>query len=256
MVCPHVPPIATLPVPFWTDARYQPRVQLTFATYNIHKAVGTDGRRDPERIVSVLREIDADVIALQEVDRRIGQRASVIDRALLDDTPWIAADVARRPRSLGWHGNAILVRRGLEVVEAEPLHLPMLEPRGAARADIMVDGRRVRVIGMHLDLSGLRRRDQIRAILRHIGVCKPDCPTVLMGDFNQWGLKSGAMREFGETWHVLDTPRSFPSRQPIACLDRIVTSVDWTCIEQGVHHSATAARASDHLPVLARLNMH
>lgn len=230
-------------------------MQLTFATYNIHKAVGTDRRRDPERIVSVLREIDADVIALQEVDRRIGQRASVIDRALLDDTPWLAADVARRPRSLGWHGNAILVRRGLEVVEAEPLHLPMLEPRGAARADIMIEGIRVRVIGMHLDLSGLRRRDQIRAILRHIGACDPRCPTVLMGDFNQWGLRSGAMREFGETWRVLDTGRSFPSRQPLACLDRIVTSSEWVCAEKHVHHTATSAQASDHLPVVARLEM-
>lgn len=231
-------------------------MQLTFATYNIHKAVGTDRRRDPERILSVLREIDADVIALQEVDRRIGQRASVIDRALLDDSPWHAADVARRPRSLGWHGNAILVRRGLEVVEAEALHLPMLEPRGAARADILVDGRRVRVIGMHLDLSGLRRRDQIRAVLRHIGACSPGCPTVLMGDFNQWGLKSGAMREFGESWQVLDTGRSFPSRQPLACLDRVVTSHDWICSGHRVHHSATAAQASDHLPVVAELNLH
>lgn len=231
-------------------------MQLTFATYNIHKAVGTDRRRDPERILSVLREIDADVIALQEVDRRIGQRASVIDRALLDDSPWHAAHVARRPRSLGWHGNAILVRRGLEVVEAEALHLPMLEPRGAARADILVDGRRVRVIGMHLDLSGLRRRDQIRAVLRHIGACSPGCPTVLMGDFNQWGLKSGAMREFGETWQVLDTGRSFPSRQPLACLDRVVTSHDWICSGHRVHHSATAAQASDHLPVVAELNLH
>ncbi|QYU69135.1 endonuclease/exonuclease/phosphatase family protein [Leptolyngbya sp. 15MV] len=230
-------------------------MQLTFATYNIHKAVGTDRRRDPERIVSVLREIDADVIALQEVDRRIGQRASVIGRALLDDTAWVAADVARRPRSLGWHGNAILVRRKFEVVEAEPLHLPMLEPRGAARADILVEGKRVRVIGMHLDLSGLRRRDQIRAVLRHIGACDPGCPTVLMGDFNQWGLRSGAMREFGETWRVLDTGRSFPSRQPLACLDRIVTSGDWSCAGQHVHHSATSVRASDHLPVVARLEM-
>ncbi len=230
-------------------------MQLTFATYNIHKAVGTDRRRDPERIVSVLREIDADVIALQEVDRRIGQRASVIDRALLDDSPWIAVDVARRPRSLGWHGNAILVRRGLEVVEAEPLHLPMLEPRGAARADIMVAGTRVRVIGMHLDLSGLRRRDQIRAVLRHIGACDPGCPTVLMGDFNQWGHRSGAMREFGEIWRVLDTGRSFPSRQPLACLDRIIASDEWTCAGHRVHHSATSARASDHLPVVADLEL-
>ena len=89
-------------------------MELTFASYNIHKAVGLDRRRDPERILSVLREIDADVIALQEVDRRIGQRATVLPRALLDDTPWKPVRVAKRPRSLGWHGNAILVRRDID----------------------------------------------------------------------------------------------------------------------------------------------
>jgi len=61
-------------------------VQLKFASHNIHKAVGLDARRDPDRIITVLREVDADVIALQECDRRFGQRASVLPRALLDDT--------------------------------------------------------------------------------------------------------------------------------------------------------------------------
>lgn len=230
-------------------------MRLTFASYNIHKGVGTDRRRDPDRIIAVLREIDADVIALQEADRRIGERASVLERAALDDTPWKPVEVARRPRSLGWHGNAILVRRGFEVVEAEPLALPMLEPRGAARADLLCHGVRVRVVGMHLDLSGLRRRDQIHAVLGHVSRCAEPCPTVLMGDFNQWGVNGGAMRAFGPDWQVLDTGRSFPSRQPIARLDRIVTSPEWTCVRHSVHHSATAATASDHLPVVAELEM-
>lgn len=230
-------------------------MRLKFASYNIHKAVGTDRRRDPDRIITVLREIDADVIALQEADRRIGERASVLERAALDDTPWKPVEVARRPRSLGWHGNAILVRREFEVVEAEPLALPMLEPRGAARADLLCAGVRIRVVGMHLDLSGLRRRDQIRSVLNHVGACAAGCPTVLMGDFNQWGVAGGAMRAFGPGWRVLDTGRSFPSRQPIARLDRIVTSADWVCRDRRVHHSAMAAQASDHLPITAELEL-
>lgn len=230
-------------------------MKLTFASYNIHKGVGTDRRRDPDRIIRVLREMDADIIALQEADMRIGERASVLDRAALDDTHWKPVAVAKRPRSLGWHGNAILVRRGFEVLDSQPLDLPTLEPRGAARADILVGALRIRVIGMHLDLSGLRRRDQIKAILSHVDACAPPCPTVLMGDFNQWGNKTGAMREFGRNWHVLDTGRSFPARRPIARLDRIVTSAEWGCLEQHVHHSATAAAASDHLPVMAQLEL-
>lgn len=231
-------------------------MQLKFASYNIHKGVGTDGRRDPERVIAVLREIDADVIALQECDRRFGQRASVLTRAMLDDTRWRPVPVSKRQQSLGWHGNALLVRRDIEVVEAHPLDLPTLEPRGAVRADIVCEGRRLRVVGMHLDLSGLRRRDQIRAILRHLTECDGGhCPSVLMGDFNQWGKASGAMREFADGWHSLAPGKTFPSRQPIAHLDRILCSPEWTCGAHGVHHSALSAQASDHLPVWAKLMM-
>lgn len=230
-------------------------MQLTFASYNIHKAVGIDGRRDPERIIAVLRELHADVIALQETDRRFGERESVLPKALLDETPWHAAPVNRRPRSLGWHGNALLVRRDIDIDLAEPVGLPTLEPRGAVRADLIVDGRRVRVLGMHLDLSGLRRRDQIRAILRHCQRCEAACPTVLMGDFNQWGRGTGAVREFAVGWHALATGNSFPSRRPLAPLDRIFHSPEWTCHQAGVHHSALAVAASDHLPVRATLTL-
>ncbi|WP_095012193.1 endonuclease/exonuclease/phosphatase family protein [Tsuneonella mangrovi] len=228
-------------------------MRLKFASYNIHKAVGTDGRRDGERIIAVLRELDADVIALQECDRRLGERASVIERSALDDSPWRPLPVGRRPRSLGWHGNALLVRRGFELLEAHPLELPTLEPRGAVRGDFTVDGQHLRVVGMHLDLSGLRRRDQVRAILDHLGDCDGHCPTVLMGDFNQWGKATGAMREFGPHWQSLVPGRSFPSRQPLAQIDRIIASHDWRLLDHGVHHSALAAQASDHLPVWAEL---
>ena len=230
-------------------------MRLTFASYNIHKAVGVDGRRDADRIISVLRELQADVIALQECDRRFGERESVLPKALLDDTPWRPAEVSRRPRSLGWHGNALLVRRDIEIAEAEAVHLPMLEPRGAVRADLLVEGHRLRVLGMHLDLSGLRRKDQVSAVLRHCDECAEPCPTVMMGDFNQWGAGKRALRELREGWQVLETGKSFPSRQPVAPLDRIVASAEWHCHAAGPHHSALAARASDHLPVVATLEI-
>ncbi|HBM72466.1 MAG TPA: endonuclease, partial [Erythrobacter sp.] len=146
-------------------------MQLTFASYNIHKGVGLDRKRDPERILSVLHEIDADIVALQEADRRIGERASVLPRAEIDDTHWRVIEVAKRPRSIGWHGNALLVRRDLEILSGEALDLPTLEPRGAACGEIVVEGRPLRVIGTHLDLSGLRRRDQIRSLLAFVGAC-------------------------------------------------------------------------------------
>jgi endonuclease/exonuclease/phosphatase family metal-dependent hydrolase len=229
-------------------------VQLRFASYNIHKAVGVDGRRDHDRIITVLREVNADVIALQEADRRFGRRPSVLPKVLLDDTDWRHVPLGAHPSSLGWHGNALLVRRSIDILSFEALHLPTLEPRGAVCAELEMDGRTFRVVGAHLCLSGLRRRDQIRAILSH---CEDRgaMPTVLMGDFNQWGLRSGAMREFSEGWQLVEAGRSFPSQRPIASLDRIVATDHWQELESGVHHSALAAVASDHLPIHASLQL-
>jgi len=229
-------------------------VELTFASYNIHKAVGLDRRRDPDRILAILNEIGADVVALQEADRRFGRRESVLPLAAIEGhTPYRAIPLQMKPDSIGWHGNALLVRREIEVEDAAIVPLPTLEPRGAIRADLKADGHRLRVVGMHLDLSGLRRRQQVRSILSHVAGCNGASPTVLMGDFNEWARHGGCFHEFLHGWHLLAPGRSFPSRRPVAQLDRIVMSEDWNLVGTGVHHSALAARGSDHLPVWARL---
>ena len=226
-------------------------MQLTFASYNIHKAVGLDGRRDPDRILAVLHEIGADVVALQEVDRRFGPRESVLPRQALEEQGWCPAPLRTRAASIGWHGNAILVRRGIEIAAAEPIHLPRLEPRGAVCAHLMVDGKPLHVVGMHLDLSGLRRMHQIEAVRAHMHDRKG--PAVLLGDFNEWATRARCFAAFGTGWTVLAPGRSYPSRRPLAQLDRIVHSGEWRCEGTAVHHSALAAVASDHLPVTARL---
>lgn len=231
-------------------------MQLKFASYNIHKAVGTDGRRDPERILAILHETGADVVALQEADRRLGRRPTSLPHQMVEAHHWQLVPVAVRPDSIGWHGNAMLVRHGIEIVDATPVDLPRIEPRGAIRADLRLGGRLVRVVGMHLDLSGLRRRHQIQSVLSHLAQCSnPAAPTVLMGDLNEWSPRGGCLRAFDGGWQVLAPGRSFPSRQPVAQLDRIVASPDWRCEGQGVHHSALSARGSDHLPVWARLSL-
>jgi endonuclease/exonuclease/phosphatase family metal-dependent hydrolase len=230
-------------------------VELTFASYNIRKAIGLDRRRDPDRILSILREIDADVVALQEADRRFGQRVSVLPLEAIHHAGYRPVPLSMKPDSLGWHGNALLVRRAIELVEAAPVPLPVLEPRGAVRADLRIEGCRVRVIGMHLDLSGLRRRHQVRSVLAHAGACAEAMPTVLMGDMNEWAARGGCFREFGESWHVLAPGRSFPSRRPVAALDRIVVSEECEVLRTGVHHSALSAVGSDHLPVFAALRL-
>lgn len=227
---------------------------IRVASYNIRKAIGLDRRRDPARILAVLREIDADIIALQEADRRFGSRASALPLDLIDThSDYRAVPLSTRPDSIGWHGNALLVRKSGLVDRAAIVPLPALEPRGAIGADLRIGTVAVRVIGMHLDLSGIRRRHQVRAILDHAAGLSTQMPTVLMGDLNEWSAHGGALRDFASAYSVLAPGHSFHARRPIVGLDRIMVSADIRVDSCGVHHSALAATASDHLPVWAQL---
>ena len=228
-------------------------MQLTFASYNIRKGVGLDGRRDPERIISVLREMDADVVDLQEADRRFGRRAAVLPWHLIEHaTDYQVSPLAMTAEGMAWHGNALLVRRGMVITAVRPIALPMLEPRGALCAELLVGSIPIRVVGMHLCLSGLRRRGQLRAVEADVASCLP-CPTVLMGDFNEWSRRGGALRALGAGWQWPIMGRSYPARAPLVPLDRIVASGEWRWLGGGVHRSPLAAIASDHLPIFARL---
>jgi endonuclease/exonuclease/phosphatase family metal-dependent hydrolase len=227
---------------------------IRVASYNMRKAIGTDRRRRPERTLEVLRELDADVIALQEADRRFGARASAIPLHMIEEhSDYKPVPLDARDGSLGWHGNALLVRKNVDVLHRELLHLPSLEPRGAVMADISLNGEALRVIGMHLDLSGLWRRQQAKAILHHIETREAGTPAVLMGDLNEWSVRGGCLRDFGHHLAFADCGRSFHVRRPVARLDRIMVTPGLGIEECGVHHSAAARKASDHYPVWAKL---
>lgn len=227
---------------------------IKVASYNMRKGIGTDRRRSPERVLDVLREIDADVIALQEADRRFGTRAAVMSAHLLDEhSDWKAVPLALRASSSGWHGNAILVRKSADVLACEALHLPALEPRGAAMCTVTLAGHTLRVIGMHLDLSGLWRRRQAGAILRKLDDAEDKHPAVLMGDLNEWSAGRGCLQDFARDFAFAETGPSFHARRPVARLDRIMASRELRIVEAGVHASAAARKASDHLPIWAVL---
>lgn len=227
---------------------------IRVASYNMRKAIGTDRRRRPERTIEVLNELDADVVALQEADRRFGSRASAIPLALLDShSDYKAVELDIRAGSMGWHGNALLVRKQAEVLEHHLFDLPSLEPRGAVLADVRVDGTLLRCVGMHLDLSGLWRRRQAQAILAHLGEREGDPSTVLMGDLNEWSSHGGCLREFAAGHDFAPCGRSFHARRPIASLDRIMVSRDLKVVDSGAHQTACSRRASDHLPIWADL---
>ena len=227
---------------------------IRVASYNMRKAIGTDRRRRPERTIEVLNELDADVVALQEADRRFGSRASAIPLALLEaHSDYKPVEIDNRIGSIGWHGNALLVKKRIEVREHHLFRLPSLEPRGAVLAELRLDEVLLRVVGMHLDLSGLWRRQQAQAILSHLHERDGEPPTVLMGDLNEWSTRGGCLREFGADHDFAPCGRSFHARRPIAALDRIMVSRDLEVVASGVHRTACSRRASDHLPIWAEV---
>ena len=228
---------------------------LKVASYNIRKGIGTDRLRRPERILDVLNEIGADIVALQEADRRFGKRHAALPPDLIaSETDYVPVPFETRPDSIGHHGNAILIRRAFQVISHGMLHLPTLEPRGAVLADIHTGTVTVRIVGMHLDLSGLRRRQQVRAVLAEVDRRDPPLPSILMGDMNQWSHHGGCMDEFVGGHHLAHTGPSFHSQRPMARLDRIFVSADLHILAAGTHHSLKARQASDHLPVWAELS--
>jgi endonuclease/exonuclease/phosphatase family metal-dependent hydrolase len=120
---------------------------------------------------------------------------------------------------------------------------------------VRLDGALLRVVGMHLDLSGLWRRRQAHAILAHLAERAGAPPTVLMGDLNEWSSRGGCLRDFAA--HHLFAPcgRSFHARRPIAQLDRIMVTPDLEIVASGAHSSPASRRASDHLPIWAELRL-
>ncbi len=228
---------------------------LKVASYNIRKGIGTDRLRRPERILDVLAEVDADIIALQEADRRFGKRHAALPLDLIATrSDYRTVPFETRPDSIGHHGNAILIRRDFKVLDHDVVHLPKLEPRGAVLTDIAIGDHAIRVVGMHLDLSGLMRRQQVRAVLAEMERRRPHLPSILMGDLNEWSRKGGCLGEFIGHHHDAHTGPSYHSQRPVARLDRIFASEGLQILAAGTHHSLKARRASDHLPVWAELS--
>lgn len=229
---------------------------LRIATYNIHKCVGTDGRFDPGRIAAVIRELDADVLALQEADRRFGRREGLLDLIGLErETGLRLVPLGMAAGGHGWHGNALLVRNG-HMMQAHRLRLPGGEPRGAAMVDLQLPEGRLRVVNAHLGLLRRHRSQQVAALLERLAEAE-EMPTLLLGDLNEWrpGPRS-SLRALDRDFGPVDmTPATFPARLPILSLDRILCRPHGLLSGLAAHASPLARIASDHLPLTARLDL-
>ncbi len=227
-----------------------PDAGFTIASYNIRKAIGRDGRRDPARVLGVIAALGADIVVLQEADFRFqGRRAVFEPQDIMDLTGLVAIDVAPDAPGLGWHGNMLLVAPGVVVRDVTPLDLAGFDPRGAVVANLAVGDRRLRLIHAHLGLIPAQRRRQAAMLAGR--VCTAG-PTVLAGDLN--AFRSGfSLRPLDAAMALLPTGPSFPTRRPVIRFDRMYHSAGLEAVSSGVVDSAAARLASDHLPIRARL---
>jgi len=229
---------------------------LRIVTYNIRKCVGLDWKRRPDRVVRVLSEIGADVVLLQEADRRFGARKGTLPaEALLAQAGLSLKQLNEGGPSHGHHGNALLVAEDVTVHALEGLQLPSLEPRGALIAEISKNGRLLRIAGAHLGLRATDRRRQATALIDAFRVRADGASEVLVGDFNEWRAVGGSLSPIEARFQQLHAGASFHASSPIAPLDRIFVGVGLEPLRAGVHRSANSRKASDHLPVWADVQL-
>ena len=227
------------------------------ASYNVHKCIGVDRRFDPERTASVIAEIDADVIAIQEADKRFGERSGLLKLDMLErDCGLVPVPItALSSTGHGWHGNMIMIRKGA-VGGVRQLKLPGVEPRGALVVTLDLPTGKLRLVAAHFGLLKRSREQQAMAILASLAEDEA-VPTLLVGDLNEWRVGRGSsLARLHPTFDPASgAVPSFPSRFPVLALDRalghphdLVTSVE-------VHDSPLARIASDHLPIKAHIDL-
>jgi endonuclease/exonuclease/phosphatase family metal-dependent hydrolase len=226
--------------------------EFTVATYNVHRWTGINGRSRPDaaRAGFVISELDADVIALQEVLRPFNGEDPL--EILAETLRLHIAFAATRVHKRGELGNAILARWPIAGVSMVDLSFSRLERRVAVAAQFQCETGMLDVVATHLALGDRTRHRQVRSLLDHPQL--RDRPTVLLGDMNAW-RKCPATRALDDeltSHHNRAWPPSFPSARPVLALDRIYTR-GVEVLDIGAHASRAARRASDHLPIVARV---
>ena len=232
-----------------------PSSPLRVATYNVHECVGTDGRQDPDRIASVVSELNADIVALQEftypASVALETRNPVVFTTM--DRYECALGPTRQTRKQECFGNALFTRHPIVDVHRIDLLMERREPRGALAATVEVGGTLIHVLAAHLGLRVRERRFQVRQILEYLDSVRNSLYVVL-GDFNDWLPGRSVVHVLDQRLGKPARPASFPAYRPIVPLDRIWVHPT-SALRRIFTHATPAARlASDHLPVVADID--
>lgn len=235
-------------------------LDLRIATYNIHRCRGMDRRTMPSRVADVLREIDADVIALQEVigagPAGAGQ-AEEIGAAL--GMGWVMATVRHLRNHL--FGNVILSRFPILHHSQYDLSWRTCEARACQRADLdLGGGRSLHVYNVHLGTAVLERRYQAPRLASFVHDRRIDGPKIILGDFNEWmrGLATKTLSALFESVDIhshLQRRRTYPGIFPVLHLDHIYYEGAIEVRRVELPRTRKALMASDHLPLVANLRL-
>jgi endonuclease/exonuclease/phosphatase family metal-dependent hydrolase len=230
---------------------------ISVATYNVHRWTGISGRAAPDaaRAGFVISELGADIIALQEVLRPFSGE-DPLERLAEALGLHVAYGVTRVHRQ-GQLGNAILSRWPISSVQVLDLTFTRMERRVALAAsfDALGGGEALNVVATHLALVDRTRHRQVESVLEHPLLRAG--PGVLLGDMNAWrrDKASRALARNMDEHHNRDWPASYPAMRPVLALDRVYAR-GAQVMSMAAHDSTAARRASDHLPIVARLRLH
>jgi endonuclease/exonuclease/phosphatase family metal-dependent hydrolase len=236
-------------------------LKLRIATYNTHKSRGMDGRIRPERIVEVLREVEADIIALQEVLSIEASSARKHQASFFADELGMHMRLGETRRLRGGaYGNVVLSRFPLEGSLSHDLSVHWgRERRGCLRADVELDGKRsIHVYNVHLGTGFRERRHQGPRLVETLLADRPALrgPRVVLGDFNEWtaGLTSRLLAARLNSVDIrthLRRRKTYPGLLPVLHLDHIYFDDELELERLSLHRTRKALLASDHLPLVA-----
>lgn len=248
------------------------------ATYNIHKCRGLDMRFAPERIIAVLRELEPDVICLQEVvDIPAGGGVKWLDPLETDENAFDqAGQIARafpqyasafgenRPFRNGMYGNLTLTRLPLRRWKNFDVSRRGRERRGILETELEGPGGTViHVFNVHLGTGHMERRYQGRLLVQGRILTRPDVkgPRLIIGDFNEWtrGLTTRLLRSRFQTFrprYAGRFPRTYPGILPLLSLDHCYFEPPLHLEAITLWRTRIALVASDHLPLVADFRLY